>query len=152
IAAEAVDDGEGVAVEAIAGLEVTFEVGGPDVVGREHGSLRPTGMTGSGSATSLGDQAVTLEEVAAGAASGPFPGGVLSGENTQQLLGTPGGMTVTRFEQGLHDSGGGLVRTGVRSAGLVAQPLESVSLIAGGPLVGGLATDAEARAQLGNWE
>jgi len=27
-----------------------------------------------------------------------------------------------------------------------------VDLIAGGPLVGGLATDAEARAQLGNWE
>src|SRR6266571_5254664 len=44
VAAEAVDDGEGVAVEAVAGLEVTLEVGGPDVVGGEHGSQGPTGM------------------------------------------------------------------------------------------------------------
>jgi len=103
-------------------------------------------MTGPGSATPFGDESMALEEVAAGAAGGPFPGGVLSGENTQQLLGTPGGMTMTRLEQGLHDNGGGFVRAGVRSAGLVAQPLEPVDLIAGGPLVGGLATDAEARA------
>jgi len=131
---------------------MTFEVGGPDVVGCEHGSEGPTGMARSRSAPPLGDEAMTLEEIAAGAASGPFPSRVLSRENTQQLLGTPGGMTVTRLEQGLHDSNGRFVRAGVRTAGLVAQPLEAVRLIAPGPLVGGLAADAEARAQLGNWE
>jgi len=33
VTAEPVDDGEGVAIEAVAGLELTLEVGGPDVVG-----------------------------------------------------------------------------------------------------------------------
>src|SRR5262249_29093270 len=150
VAAEAVDDGEGVAVETVAGLEVTLEVGGPDVVGGEHGSQGPARMTGTGTAAPPGDEAVTLEEIAAGAARGPFPGRVLSRENTQQLLGTPGGMTVTGLEQSLHDNRRCFMRAGVWPAGPVAEPPETAGLIAGGPFVGGLAADAEPFAQLGH--
>ena len=44
IATEAVLDGEGVAVAAVAGLELALEVGGPNGVGRVEGSRRSSRM------------------------------------------------------------------------------------------------------------
>ncbi len=54
-AAVAVDDGEGIAVEPVAGFELTFEVRGPDLVGRLHEGIGPAGVAQVGPASGLGD-------------------------------------------------------------------------------------------------
>ena len=60
--AEAVLDGEGIAVAAVAHLELTFEVDGPDRVRLIHGRERLAGMARFARAsTLLRDQIVTLE-------------------------------------------------------------------------------------------
>ena len=43
-AAVAIDDGQRIAVDPIAGAELAFEVGGPDFIGRGHGRRRTPGM------------------------------------------------------------------------------------------------------------
>lgn len=72
----AIDDGEGIAVEAVAGTEVALEVSGPDLVGYLHRRVGSAGMAQARAAAALGDQAVALEDVASGAAGRPFPIGV----------------------------------------------------------------------------
>ncbi len=60
--AEAVLDREGIAVTAVAHLELAFEVDGPDRIGLIHGSERLAWMAGlAGAPTLLRDQVVTLE-------------------------------------------------------------------------------------------
>ena len=58
--AEAVLDGEGIAVAAVAHLELTFEVDGPDRIRLIHGGERLAGMARfAGASTLLRDQIVT---------------------------------------------------------------------------------------------
>ena len=55
VTAEAILDGERVAVDAVEGLELPLEVGGPDGVGRIEGRGGTTGMRGFASAPQLVD-------------------------------------------------------------------------------------------------
>jgi len=109
-------------------------------------------MTGVGPPTRLGDQAVALQQVADGAACRPFPCGVLSRENAQQLLGSPGRMMTTSFEQQGERVRGCRVRAGTGPARMILEPLRSVLAVTLDPLVPGLTTDPEAIAQLGGRE
>lgn len=71
VAAEGVDYGEGIAIDAIGGEKLTLEVHGPDVVGLlGHGEGLPR-MTGWGASAPRTNEMSALEEIADGAGGGP---------------------------------------------------------------------------------
>jgi len=65
---ESVRDGEGIALDAVSGLEVALVVGGPDVVGRGDGRDGAPRVVESPPLPSRGHKAVALEDVADGGA------------------------------------------------------------------------------------
>jgi hypothetical protein len=71
ISGEGISDGERIAVDAVEGLELAFEVGGPDLVGRSEGNGLEAGMLGLAPSAARLDQAVLLEELADGADGRP---------------------------------------------------------------------------------
>ena len=140
-AAIAVGHGQGMAVEPVTGTEVALEVRRPDLVGSPHEGVGSAGVAQAGSSARLWDQTVAFENVASGAAGRPFPMGVASGDNLQQLLGSPAGMPPASLEQSLGDLGRSLMRTGVGAPGQVRQASGSFGLVPIDPLVPGLAAD-----------
>src|SRR5712691_6422838 len=95
---------------------------------------------------------MTLEDLAGGAARGPFPTGVSSGDNLQQLLGSPAGMPPAGLEQDLGDLGRSLMRITVRTPRHVVKPRRSFGLIPLDPLVSGLPADPVPVAELRDGE
>jgi hypothetical protein len=60
VAAETVGDGEGIAVLAVAGLELALEIGGPEIVGREDGGGGLSRMADASAPTADGNHAVSF--------------------------------------------------------------------------------------------
>jgi hypothetical protein len=73
---------------------------------------------------------------------------VLWGENPQELLRTPGGVSPSGLEQRFHDRGWCLVRARMRSARALLETDGAFGVVAGDPLVGDSSTDAKASAEL----
>jgi hypothetical protein len=100
----------------------------------------------------IGDEIVAFEDVAYGASSRPRPGRLSFLEQREELLGSPRGVPLARFEDGVDDAGIRLMRTRVRSPRTVAETLGTAFLVTGDPLVAGLSTNAEPPAQLSKGE
>ena len=150
IAAEAIGDGQGIAVPAVAGFELAFEVGAPGVIGREDLRGGFAGMADVPAVPGGGDQAVATEDVTHGRPAGPGPARGALLQQREELLGAPGGVPTAGVEnrgdeilRGLVGGHPGLPRTLFQARGPVPQ-------IAVDPLVAGLATHPVEGAELGH--
>ena len=151
-AAEAVLDGEGVAVDAVEGLELTLEVRGPDGVGSIEGSGGSTGVRSRGSALLLLDEAGADEVAMQDAFAWEPPLRMQRAEALQDLLGAPARLVPAQVEGGLEYVLGRGMRAVVRSVGAVLEPIDSLELVSLEPLVALLAADAEPTTGLGKRE
>jgi hypothetical protein len=90
-ATEAVLDGERIAVDAVEGLELALEVGGPDGVGSVEACVGSAGMRGLGSLLVLEDEAFSREVLVEGLGSGKRPVAMELTEAAQDREGRSGG-------------------------------------------------------------
>ena len=150
IAAEAVLDGEWVAVAAIEGLELALEVGGPDRIRRIKGrSGRPTGMWAPSASAGLVNESLTPEVLVKDASGGDAPVGMQSQEPSPDLVGTPASATSTELEGGLEHMQLARVWMCARTMGVIREAVGPLDLISLEPLVACLPADAVAKAELG---
>lgn len=147
IAAEVVDDGQGVAVEAIAHEELAFEVDRPDLVGSSGINWRGTRVLPTSATVSSLDPAISLEDVEDGAAGGPSAVRVTCPETLQDLSSTPS-VTAVFVEYQLDELVRSLVRARSRSSALIVEAVHSTLPIAVEPFVAGDPADPVASAQL----
>lgn len=140
-AAEGVDDGEGIAVHAIGGEELAFEVHGPDVIGLLGHSERAPRMAWRSPAPTWADEVSAFEEITDGA--GCWPGHVLETafEPGSDLARTPEGMVLADGDHAGLDLGIGGVGTRFRAAFAIDEARRTLLEVACAPLVAGLATD-----------
>jgi hypothetical protein len=141
IAAVAIGDRQGIAIEAVAGLELALEVGTPHEI-RGAYRARLAGVAHATVCSRLADQAVPIEDIANGRAGRPGPIGMALGKECQELLRAPGGMALSRFNERLHHLLGRLGRIDMRAPGALGQARATLALVAFNPLVAALAADA----------
>lgn len=139
-----VDQGQRETIVTIAGSELSFEVGGPDIVGMEHRGEGLSRMSGEASSSTSCDEAMALENIVTGGARRPVPGRMPPGEHATQLFGSPGRMAASAFEQALDDVGRTLMRAGAGLPRTIFQPRRAFFPVTIEPLVSRLAADAEA--------
>ena len=151
-AAVSIDDSEGITVLAIQRLELALEVSGPDMIGGTHGGFRFTGMSAPRLRPSGGNKALSFEDVADSGTRGPGFMRLRSFEPGEQFLGAPGGMSVARLEDRLHQFGGGGVRAAGGFARSVHQACGPLLYIALHPLIAGGTADVVSEAELGERE
>lgn len=150
ISAESVGDGEGEAVESVGGFELSFEVGGPEIVGCEDGAGGLSWMTDKPAAAGFWDHAVALHDVADGGAAGQIPSRMTLVDDCEELLAAPRGMAATGFEEGLNNLGLGFIRRMLRSSGTFFETRWTEPKIAVDPFIGGLARDPVELAEFGD--
>jgi hypothetical protein len=121
VAAVAVRDRQRIAIDPVAGLEVSLEVGTPHDVGGADSRGRFAWVAHAPACPGLADQTVASEDVADGGAGRPGPIGMASGKRSQELLRAPGGMALARFHEPLHDRLGGLGRASMRASRALGQ-------------------------------
>jgi hypothetical protein len=148
IAAVAIGDRQGIAIEAVAGLELALEVGTPNEVWGAHRGARLAGVAHATVCPRLADQAVAIEDVTDGRAGRPGPLRMAPGKERQELLRAPRGMARPRFKERLHHLLGGLGRAHMRASGALGQAGVTPALVTLNPLVAGLAADAIVLAKL----
>ena len=100
----AIEDGKGVAVDAITGLEVALEVGGPDAIGLKHRSGGAARVTETPSATAGAREAVAFENLTDSGGCRPGEIGLTSLEIGDKLAGPPGRVLATEIKQGVGNS------------------------------------------------
>jgi hypothetical protein len=141
IAREMIDNGEGVAVDAIAHPKLALEINGPDLV-------RAGGAQGNGarvpplSATAaMVNMTVAREDVADSAPGRPGALGIASAKTLEYLAGSPTEAAMF-FENEADDIAGRLVRYYAGGSTAVEQPARSLVPVALEPLVPGVPADA----------
>lgn len=88
-----IGDGEGEAAVTIAGVELSFEVGGPQVVGLLGMGWDAAGVLMESFASSFWDQAHSFQEIPHGAGGGPLGDVGLSGyQPAEEFFGPPVGV------------------------------------------------------------
>jgi hypothetical protein len=150
VAAVAVDDGEGIAVLAVAGLELAFEVGGPHGVRRIHRRGRAAGVPGAGAAAPAAHEAVALEELADGAGRGPGPARMAPRQVGEELPRSPRGMGAASREEQLPDGSRGPVRTRAGCPAGVPEAVVAAGLVPRDPLVPDAAAHTVVGAEVGH--
>ena len=152
VARATVGDGEGIAVEAITGLELALVVDAPGIVGNIHRLSRLACMAGVLPPSLLVDHAVTREEITDGRSRRPFDLGVPLSQDGEKLLRAPEGVPTAKLQDRLRDLEGRFVRAPFGSPRSFAQARKSFLLEADHPLVPGGSADPEAPAELGHRE
>ena len=152
VASASVRDREGIAVDAVASLELAFVVDTPSVVGSVHrlGGLAwvPRVLPSS----LLLDHAVTSEEIAHSGSSGPINLGVALLQNREQLLGSPVGVLATEFKDRLGDLDGRFMGASFWPTRTLHQSKEALALKPLDPLVSGGPADPVPPAELRHLE
>jgi hypothetical protein len=151
-AAVAVRYGEGIAILPVSCFKLTFEVGGPEGIGRVHGRVRPTGVSWTATAAAVGNKAVSLEDACDSALGRPVPVGEAVSEELEQLLGAVERVLLSGFDDGVNKEVSGFVGTVPGAPGAIPEPHSSLGFIPRDPLVPGLAADPVAGAKLGKSE
>ena len=153
VSTEPVLDGERIAAPTVPGLEVTFEVRGPDGVGRIEGCRGWTGVLCLPRSTLLVHQAEPDEVMVQGASAGHGPVRVFGEQPSPDDLGADGSAPTLPHPKGLLDhvirSG---VRTGMRPMGAVLEAFGPQLLVAPEPLVGLVPADVVSGGELGDRE
>jgi hypothetical protein len=150
--AKAVLDGERIAVDAVEGLEVPLEIGGPDGVG---GIKRRRGRTRVGLLAFpalLRDELLAEEVFVKGLGRRERPIGVERLEVADDLASPPAGTSFSELDRSLEDMRLGGVRTGFRPVRTVGQPLHAIGRVPVEPFVACLPADVVAPAELGEGE
>jgi hypothetical protein len=151
VAGVLVADRQGVAPHAVARGELALEIGGPEIVRGVGGRWHHAGVLMRPAAPALLDQACSDEEVPRRAHRGPRLRGDLGiprREPVEQLAGAPIRMRAPRPAQQIGDRWRDAVRTVVGGMAPILQAAPSVLVVAGQPLVAGLAADGVPRAEL----
>ena len=141
---------EGVAVDAVAGLELSFEIDGPDGVGLIHGRIGSSGVPSLPRSSLWLDESVAFEDGGPGADGGPSQMGLLLAELGDDLLGAPSGVELLLLDDGVDAVVGCLVRAGVRPSGAIPEGLVPSFPEPAEPLVSRLPADAVALTELGH--
>ncbi len=110
ITAEAVGDGEGEAIFTLPGLELAFEISGPEVVWGEDRAGGFAWVGQSGDASGEWDHAAAFEDILNRGTSRQIPSWVLAIFDFEKLLSTPSQVTAAELEEDGGDLGIGLVR------------------------------------------
>ena len=133
----------GIAVVAVPGPELALEVGAPDGVGC-------IGLHRAGARVFVGAppapglrQAVAGQQIPGAAGGGQGQIRLFFGEPGQEFAWPPGRVHTAGFEQRLRDLGGHSLARHFGRTALLPQPVQAILLIAGHPLVAGLAADGE---------
>ena len=147
IAAEVVEDGQGVAVEAVAHEELAFEVDRPDLVGSGGINWCGTRVLPTSATVSSLDPTISLEDVEDGAAGGPGAVRVTCPKTLQDLSSTPS-VAAVFVEYQLDELVRSLVRARSRSSALIVEAVHSTLPIAVEPFVARDPADPVASAQL----
>lgn len=150
VPAEAVGNGQGIAVQAVPGPEVSFEIGGPDFIGFRHGGERPAGMADLATPARRGDQPVSFEDVAGRADGGQFPVGVAFSNKLEEFFGSHIGMSPPGLEDRVADLRRGGMGTTMRTMRPLDESFGALLFVPIDPLVAGFSADAEAVAQIGH--
>ena len=145
-AAVAVLDGEGVAVGAIGGLEVALEVSSPDPVGLCEPGQRPTRVRRSTASPGRRNEPVALQDIMGRALGWERPGGMLTSEVGEELLGPPGGVTLPGLEKSLDDVGRRQLARCLWPTRSLGQARRAVLEVTADPFVARLAADPVASA------
>ena len=149
IAAEVVEDGEGITVLAVAQTELTFEVDGPDLVGGSGRQGRDAGMFPLAATSARLNAAVAGENVGDGAPSGPVPTRILAFEALEDFPRAPA--TDGMFgEDELDDGIGRLMGAGARGAAVIVKPAGAALAVPLEPFVAGVAANAIPEAEFGH--
>ncbi len=148
IAAEGVGDREGETIKSIAGFELPFEVGRPEIVGCEDGARGLSGMTDTPAVAGFGYHAVPLHNVADGGAARQIPSRVALVDDREELLAAPGGMAAAGFEECPYDLGCGFIRRMPGFSGAFFETRWPEQKIAVDPFISGLARDTVELAEL----
>ena len=140
-------DGEGVAVDPVAGFKLSLEVGGPEIVrsfGRGSDNSRVLMWT---AASSFHDQSAASQEIGSRARSWPVSDAWISGlEHAEELSCSPEGMLSPEVAYELAELALYSMRAVVRSSASVPEPTSAFLFVSREPLVADSATDAVARA------
>jgi hypothetical protein len=147
VSAEAIGHGEGIAVLAVAGAKLSFEISRPDLVGGRHRGLWSSWMARSAAAAGV-NTALSLEDVTDRAPGRPGPIRMASHQNRQQLLGPPAGMMAASLQHGLHNTGSRLVGAALGASRPIQKTGGTLGPVARQPLVSGLSADAEPLTEL----
>jgi hypothetical protein len=121
VAREAIGDRQRVAVDAVFGFELAFEVGAPDLIGGSDECRGLAGMAEVAARSRLLNQAVTSKQVADGRARRPVALRITFAQELEEFLRAPGGVEAASIEQGFDQIGLGLMRAGEGLAGAVLQ-------------------------------
>jgi hypothetical protein len=148
VAGVRVGNREGVAVDPIPGAEGAREVGRPEIVGLERGCRDDAGMLIVAPPAPLFDEPPARQEITGGADRGPVPRRMPGSEPGHELGRSPAGMRAARRADHRRDGRRDAGRTLMRRAAPIAPALAAFLLEPVGPLVAGLPTDAESRAEL----
>ena len=139
IAAEAVGDGEGEAIDAVRGFELALEISTPDVVRREDGGGGFAGMTDAAAKSADGNHIVAFEDFLDRGAAGEIPAGVSSMDDREDLFSTPGRMLAAQFQQRVYNLRIGFIGEVARFARKVFEGAGSVLDVSFDPFEAGLA-------------
>jgi len=149
-AAVAIADGQWLAVAAVTGLEVSFEVGTPHLVGGTNMAEGFARMPDNSAPALLGHQTVAAEDVTDGRACRPRPAGMAWAEDRHQLLGSPGRMSLSGFKDRRHHIVRRVAGRRAGPTGSLFEALWAMGEMAVNPFVPGLAADAVKFAELGH--
>ena len=105
----AVTDGEWIAILAIVGFELTFEISAPDIVGSQDLAGGLARMTDDATTPFVGNQAVTAQNLADGSSMRPRPARMFLAEDLEQFLSSPAGMVAASLEDRCHPLSWGLI-------------------------------------------
>ena len=149
-AAGAIGAGQRIAVAAVTRLEVSCAVGAPHLVGGPNGAdglaRRPT----RAALARLGHSSVAAEDVTDGRACRPGPAGMAWTADRPQLLGPPGRMPLSGFQDRRHHIVRRVAGRRAGPTGALFEALWAVGEIAVDPCVPSLAADAVERAERGH--
>ena len=145
-----VGDGERIAIDPIAGPELTFEVGRPQVVGGGGDRRHDAGVRHPAPPPPFRHQAVPRQEIAGGADRGPRDRRVPGLEPVQKFLRPPVGVLPPGRQQELRDGLGDLVRAVMRRPTPVLQRGPATGIVARHPFVARFPAHGVARAELGH--
>jgi hypothetical protein len=137
--------GQGIAIKAVAHLEVALIIGSPDIVGFVRGGLRTSRMGTTESSLVEGDESFAFQDIGCGRDCREIR--IIRRDDLEQLLWSPGRMFQSCLHDGLTDGGVRFMGTEVRSSRLVGQTLCPMLLITLNPLIASLPADTELKAQ-----
>jgi len=147
VAAEVVDDREGIAVAPVAHAELPFEVDGPDLIGSRRAEGSGPGVLPPCAPAAGMNAAVAQQDVADRAAGGPGLIGIPLEETLTDFASAPT-VTAVLLQDQLHEFGRRRGWRGSRRTAVVEKKGDAALLVTVEPLVPGDAADAVTQAQL----